>query len=1132
MSYSSKRLSAFFLLLAGLSTISHASNVVVLPRGNTSSPVTIFNGNPFSTLTTVSTIGDPAFAVTNPTSTRTYLIGRSGTIAVLDNAAGFAEKERYSLASQVTDVAMTPDGKKLLVLAGDLRVIDLSVDRPSSIPTVVAGNLPNSVAVSIDSTRAFVTSAISRSITVVDLSNNTVLAQQTLNTTPNGIAVGPNGLVYIAATNHLLEFDGQNGVRYTTPNGYSFEADPTKPQFAPDGSCAVMLNRQVGGAIGVVVVDLKSRSVSTAPFPAGTALTQLTVVSESTAYAMGDGKLFVMSLTPATPPAPASSGAGEGLKGMSISNEAPSAKFLYLTNEATAMRLDLDSGPTAGPLTVVNGDQIIFTSTPSTDPVASLRTTALNVVAAPSATTLPLTVRALDGNRLPVKDALVRFSTSSPGVSLFANQATTNSNGIAAIRATMPSTIGSYTIHAASGSGSADIIVRVSSEAGGSAQFVAVSGNGQIVNAGSLSQPFQVKLTDTLGNPVSGATINWTLRSGAGVTLTAPTSITNPQGVATLLAGTSSWVPTSTLDAVRPFVISASISTGSIVGSVDLNGVVYPIPSEPPVVELTNNLNVSNGEIVLPAGGVIEKAFSARILTGLTAFPALPVPNVGMRATTPETTAPFAACRANPVSNPSGIVSCDLAVGSNLGATTLQIVIGESSAYTYSFPIRIIPGAPSKLTIIQGDGQSGNPGAVTPRALVIQVQDAENNPLTGVGVTWTITAGDGVLVDPRDRTDGTGNASTLVRFGSTPGNITVRAAVGGLQAVFTLSNNTPLGSFVVVAGDGQSASVNSNFITPLTVRATNPSGDPLVGAVVNFTTLSGPVTVSSPTATTDVQGIASVTAFAGANAGSAQVRASIGGATVTFTLNVGSPGPRIDSVLNGASFREGVAACSVAVIKGTGFTQGLSGVFSSGVSAIPVLPYSLKGVSVQVNGISAPLYYVSNIDGTEQIGIQIPCELANGANTVSVTALGQTMTKAITVADAAPGIFATEFIPGVNQGVVVKADGSYVSPTNPAVQGETLTGFFTGLMPTTQLRVTNAVGVGQSADTSRIIIGLNNAGMPVVSAQYAPNLIGVYTIRFIVDSTAGSGDKQAYAIGIIDAAGRTIYGNSSTLPVK
>ena len=66
------------------------------------------------------------------------------------------------------------------------------------------------------------------------------------------------------------------------------------------------------------------------------------------------------------------------------------------------------------------------------------------------------------------------------------------------------------------------------------------------------------------------------------------------------------------------------------------------------------------------------------------------------------------------------------------------------------------------------------------------------------------------------------------------------------------------------------------------------------------------------------------------------------------------------------------------------------------------LPTSYNGTTVTVNGILAPLLYVS----PTQINAQMPAGVSPGTATVNVSLNGQSSSTTATVASSAPGLFA------------------------------------------------------------------------------------------------------------------------------
>ncbi len=368
----------------------------------------------------------------------------------------------------------------------------------------------------------------------------------------------------------------------------------------------------------------------------------------------------------------------------------------------------------------------------------------------------------------------------------------------------------------------------------------------------------------------------------------------------------------------------------------------------------------------------------------------------------------------------------------------------------------------------------------------------------------------------------------MVVFGNTPGDITVTAATASLTARFTLTNSVPVGSFLIVSGNSQSAPINAAFGQPLVVRATNSGGGPLAGVTVRFTATAG-VTLSAPSATTDSSGTASVQVTAGSTVGAASVVATLGASSVTFSLNVGAAGPSITSIVDAAGFGGSVTPCSLATIRGSGFSSGLTGM----QMANPILgpwPTTLAGVSVTVSGVLAPIQSVSNIAGSEQINFQVPCETPAGTQQVTVGRDGTGTSGNATVAPFAPGLFTWTNLSNVNQVVAIRPDGSYVTPANPARWNERITVFATGL-PAPAGLVTNAVGQDQPVPASQIVIGVNNQGASTISAQYARNLVGVYTVVFTIDPALGTGNALNFAIAVVNSAGGLTFGNGTTIPV-
>jgi uncharacterized protein (TIGR03437 family) len=173
-----------------------------------------------------------------------------------------------------------------------------------------------------------------------------------------------------------------------------------------------------------------------------------------------------------------------------------------------------------------------------------------------------------------------------------------------------------------------------------------------------------------------------------------------------------------------------------------------------------------------------------------------------------------------------------------------------------------------------------------------------------------------------------------------------------------------------------------------------------------------------------------------------------------------TPTPSISGMTNGASFRQAYAPGMLLSVFGSQLSIG-----AAAASSIP-LPASLAGVTASVNGIAAPLYYVS----PGQINLQIPDSIAPGAAVVTINNNGQTASASMTVAVAAPGIFAAAM-------------------PSSAKRGDVLTLYLTGAGENLQSLTVTVGGIPAS---------LSYAGIP-------PGLVGVVQVNYQVPAQAAQG---------------------------
>ena len=145
-------------------------------------------------------------------------------------------------------------------------------------------------------------------------------------------------------------------------------------------------------------------------------------------------------------------------------------------------------------------------------------------------------------------------------------------------------------------------------------------------------------------------------------------------------------------------------------------------------------------------------------------------------------------------------------------------------------------------------------------------------------------------------------------------------------------------------------------------------------------------------------------------------------------------------VLNAASF----APTTYPISGGTLVSLFGSGLAPSNLpaSGIP-LPTLLNGVTVTIDGVPAPLLFVS----AGQINLQVPFATGGTTSSIVVSNNGQ-LSNAVTVpADlSSPGVFSTAQN-GLGPGTITHADFRPITVEDPAEIGETVIVFLTGLGP-------------------------------------------------------------------------------------
>ena len=1148
----------------------HGQIVAALPGITTNgSNVSGYTASALTLINTV-TAGPNAFSVlAKPDGSKYYIVANSGsnTVTVVDSS--FSNPQTVaSFGTQATAAAITPNGTRLVVVAGTVQVINTTTDQPVA-AGINVGSTPYDVVISLDGSTAFVLGQAPTQgslLTAVDIPTATVKSSMNIAGTASAVAVGPNGLVYVSTINQIVEVNYANST-LTQTNVISLNANPTRLTFTSDGLFAAATNETPRTGASVQLYNLQTHTVANYVPPFGTTLDQIVAsgVNSFIAYSQSAQGLFTVTVSSngnIVPNVLTISGLPSNtITGFALSNEVgvagkavTSTHYLYVATSTTVYRVDLGSNQVTGQVSPAFSVGALSYATPAL--LNGLTATLLpyggnQPALAQGATSLPLVVRVLDATGLPIDGAMVSF-TSSGGTLTTATQ-TTGSNGYAQTSVVAPAAGGTLTVTAAVGSLSSTFTLNVMGTTGtgggggGTAGLSIVAGQGQLLEAFTSSGnagfgvPIEVLVTGANGQPAAMVPVTFTLSQGEDTLINGTSTVPGQTVVNTDTNGHASVsiLTTQVLDQIDGFDTNVITANAPNTNTLTFYEITTPISTSStniptPTVYLISPPAVST--LTGTAGSVLKGGFVVKVLSGT----GIPIPNVSLILTDPAnpTGPPSASCLdptgAGVLSDSTGTITCDLMFSGQLGASQVQALVG----YTRITPvvnIQINPGLPAKVTIVSGNNQSGTPGQTLPKALLVQVTDPFGNPLPNTPVSFSVSPANSVkLTNVTTVTDGNSRASALVTLGNTAGAVTVTVTAGTVSATFNLTIAIPIAGISVFSGNNQTATVGKAFALPLVVQATDTNNSLVAGISVAFAVTSGSATLSAATATTGANGQASITATAGATAGNIVVTASSSGFTAQFTLvaqPVAPPGPTITAIVNGASFQPGASPGSIVTITGTNFANSITGIVTPNEIVEGPLPTTLGGVTVTFNGAAAPIYSISNISGAQQITVQVPFELSPGQVSLTLSVQGGgSITTMLTLAQFSPGVFFTT----VNSqpfAVAVRSDGSYVTPANPAHRGENIIIFLTGLGPTKPIAVTGTEGQGQAV-VAPVVTGLNDAGVPLISAVLTPNLVGVYAVTLTVPANTATGALQPLGFIIYDANNNAFFAQSTFIPIE
>lgn len=1091
---------------------------------------------------------------------------------------------------------VSPDGTKLFVAAGRVYVISTNSDQVLNPGGLTVAGDPIDIRVSWDSTRLFVLSRAATAsnnfttLTSFDIVNNYAkLAEISFpgnpNEAPTGLLIGPNGLLYLSSYARVHEINPDN-LTLTANGSMTVFGYPGKGTVTTDGKFIVYPNlTPIFGGNSVIQFELASKSFKYGATPSAEVFKRFfnaTLDTDPTKlYGYGNsGRLYEITLGSQVIIDNASSinavfGSGPETPvypNVTFSNEVPPRTIWVTRNitnqdgsssrELVQMGLPGGSAILQRVLPFTQQMELSFVTPGVTSGGTRIRGTNLEqTVSGGGKAPLPLIARLIDNAGRGIYRGQITFSSENPAVIFSQAQVVTGSEGWAQTYVTVPTTPGTYKVLAQGGQDVTPteysiVVPGIPGGGPGTSQggIFIFSGNGQLQRENfPLSEPMTVQILDANGFPLSGQKVVWTQVSGTGPLSGASIENTTDQEGKAYLQFTTGLV---TLPfAAGQDVIEASTAVGKVTFYSTTLALRQPNGSTAGDAQIEyvypNLSDLNNRNFTLEAGQTLPNAIGVRVAD----YQGQPIANVGLQVTTTPpsvyegTAGPpagfTASCATVKLTDPQGNTSCDLKAGNRPGTGTLYVVVGSYRSMA-TLNLTITVGKASQLKLLAGNGQKAKAQTQLPIPLQVQVTDLGGNPIQGAAVTWSRvgSANFGTFGAERTATNTAGIAQNSFRTGTVPGKYQIRAQIDNPSGVsgaspifvtFDVEIETTLGGLIQLSGNGQSVGINSAFPQPLVVQVNDLNGQPLSGVRVDFVAI-GSGTVSPAFATTDTAGRASVTARSGGSAGALTITATVNTLSTQFALTVTPPSPTIlgTNIVNTASQQVGLTPCGLATISGVNLLPGVTGIVqgSQGIGQLPTVLGPITGITV--GGITAPIVRIVNSGGKEMVDIQTPCEVQPGFTTVVVNVNGQSPATVSTVPvyQYQPGIFEYDETDGRRYAVAVKADGSFVSPSNPAERGSTIRLLATGLGQTSPAMGTNRGGIPNQLVSANLIGGVNDAGVRVVRAETVNGQIGNYLVELEIPATTAAGPYQSVALAIPTGFGDVIFSNGAYIPIR
>jgi hypothetical protein len=496
--------------------------------------------------------------------------------------------------------------------------------------------------------------------------------------------------------------------------------------------------------------------------------------------------------------------------------------------------------------------------------------------------------------------------------------------------------------------------------------------------------------------------------------------------------------------------------------------------------------------------------------------------------------------------NNNGSYSATYTSGTTSGTATISGTLA-GSAFSNVARITLTAGSATQLLIFAGDAQKGRAGQSVSIKPQVKVLDVNNNPVSGVTVSFVVASGGGSvgtataisvngIAELSSWTLGTtaGANSLTVSVPSIPAITNVTFSATGVAGSLSAARSTLVISDSVITADGTAT-------TSLTISIFDSNGNPVLSGGESISVSLSSAIATASVVTDNNDGTYSVTITAGITSGTTVISASTTASgnftsTVTLTLDPDVP-TKLTLTRNSVGTASGAAFTTqprVTLQDANGNTvTGTAATITASISAGGTLVGTTTadvdtgtGVATFTNlgitGTAGTAYTITYASGSYTSATQSVTASVGAATKVSIsrssvgTASGAAFTTQpqVTIKDSGDNTVTTA---SSNVVASISAGGTLVGTTSVAASS--------GVATFTNLGITGTAGTAYTITYT--VAGLTTATQSVTVSVGAASKLSISTAS--VGSTYGVAFSTQPQITLQDTGGNTVTGSAATI---